>query len=263
MTASLQANGSSRLLISEMTEQSTLEQLRQGTIAPSKLLALLTQYRLLPQLLRELSVDSAIASLTCSFEETIAARQQFYEQHQIVAESDRQSWLQQNHLTPSQLEQLITRNFKVEKFKQATWGNHLESHFLQRKTQLDKVIYSLIRVSDAGVAQELFFRIQDGEQTFPELAREYSQGQEAQTSGLIGPMELSTPHPILAKMLSASQPGQLLPPTRLNDWIVIVRLEKFLPAQLDDSMRHRLLTELYESWLQTKINEELTLNSEL
>jgi len=212
MTASLRANGSSHPLISEMTEQSALEQLRQRTIASSELLTLLTQYRLLPQLLRELIVDQAIASLTCSFEETIAACKQFYEQHQIVSESDRQSWLQQNYLTPKQLEHLITRNFKIEKFKQATWGNQLESHFLQRKNQLDKVIYSLIRVSDTGVAQELFFRIQDGEQTFAELARDYSQGQEAQTNGLIGPMELSTPHPVLAKMLLASQPGQLLPP---------------------------------------------------
>jgi parvulin-like peptidyl-prolyl isomerase len=262
MTASLRANGSSRPLISEITQQSALEQFRQGTIASQDLLALLTQYRLFPQVLRELIIDQAIAPLTCSFEETINAFNQFYEQHQITLERDRHSWLQQNHLTPKQLEQLITRNLKIEKFKQATWGNQLESHFLQRKNQLDKVIYSLIRVSDAGVAQELFFRIQDGEQTFAELARDYSQGQEAQTNGLIGPMEMSTPHPVLAKMLSASQPGQLLPPTRLNDWIVLVRLEKFLPAQLDDPMRHRLLTELYEGWLQTKINEELTLSSD-
>jgi PPIC-type PPIASE domain len=256
MTASLRVNGFSRQLTSEITEQSVLDQLRQGTIASQELLELLTQYRLLPQLLRELIIDHTIAPLTCSFEETIAACKQFYEQHQIVSESDRHTWLKQNHLTPKQLEHLITRNLKVEKFKQATWGNQLESHFLQRKSQLDKVIYSLIRVSDLGVAQELFFRIQDGEQTFAELARDYSQGQEAQTNGLIGPMELSTPHPVLAKILSASQPGHLHPPTRLNDWIVIVRLEKFLPAQLDDPMRHRLLTELYESWLQTKINEE-------
>ena len=36
-------------------------------------------------------------------------------------------------------------------------------------------------------------------------------GQEAQTGGLIGPVELSVPHPALARILSISKPGQLWP----------------------------------------------------
>ena len=46
------------------------------------------------------------------------------------------------------------------------------------------MVYSLIRSKDPGVAQELYFRIQEGENTFSELARQYSQGSEAQTGGL-------------------------------------------------------------------------------
>lgn len=65
-------------------------------------------------------------------------------------------------------------------------------------------------------------------------------------------MELSVPHPDLAKILAASQPGKLLPPTRLGEWIVIVRLEKFLSSQLNESMRQRLLNELFENWIQTQ-----------
>lgn len=260
MTASLQVNDSPLnqldLSIKETEEASLLKRVQQGRTTPEELLALLTKYRLLPQLLRELVIDQAIAPFTCSFEETISACKQFYEQHQIASESDRQAWLTENRLNPDQLEDLITRNLRIEKFKQATWGNKLESYFLQRKSHLDQVVYSLIRVKDLGVAQELFFRIQDGEQSFAELARDYSQGQEAQTSGLIGPMELSTPHPLLAKMLLASQPGQLLPPTRLNEWVVIVRLEKFLPAQLNESMRQRLLQEQFEHWLQERLKTE-------
>jgi len=37
---------------------------------------------------------------------------------------------------------------KIEKFKQETWGHKLEAYFLDRKAQLDKVIYSLIRTQD-------------------------------------------------------------------------------------------------------------------
>ena len=52
------------------------------------------------------------------------------------------------------------------------------------------------------------------------------------------------------QMLSSSQPGQILPPTRIADWFVILRLEKFIPAQLDEFMKVRLLNELFETWLQ-------------
>jgi hypothetical protein len=82
--------------------------------------------------------------------------------------------------------------------------------------QLDKVVYSVIRTKDMGVAQELYFRIQEGEQSFSELAREYSQGPEALTGGLTGPVELILPPRPLAGMLSVSQPDQLWPPPSLR-----------------------------------------------
>jgi parvulin-like peptidyl-prolyl isomerase len=157
-------------------------------------------------------------------------------------------------LEREQLDYRVTRTLKLEKFKQETRGTKVEPYFLQRKEKLDKVIYSLIRVNDIAIAQELYFRVQEDEQPFAELAREYSKGPEAQTGGLIGPVELGVPHPVLAKMLLKSQPGQALPPTRLGDWILIVRLEQFIPAQLDAATHKRLLNEQFETWLQGEIS---------
>jgi len=234
---------------------SPVERLRQRTMSAAEIFSWLAGYGMLPQLLRELVIDEAIAPFPCTFEETVSACKQFYEQHKIASDADRQAWLQQQGITLEQLEILATRPLRLEKFKQATWGTKVESYFLQRKTHLDKVVYSLVRVRNQELAQELFFRIQEGEQAFADLARQYSQGQEAQTGGLIGPAELSTPHPALAQVLLQSKPGQVSPPTRVGEWIVLVRLEQFMPAQLDDAMRQRLLNELFERWLQTKLSE--------
>jgi parvulin-like peptidyl-prolyl isomerase len=137
----------------------------------------------------------------------------------------------------------------------ATWDAKLESHFRQLKPRLDQVVYSLIRVRDGGVAQELYFRLVEGEQSFAELAKQYSQGPEAQTGGLMGPVALRTPHPKLARILAIRQPGQLLPPIRVENWWLIVRLEKFIPAQLDEPMQQRLLNELFSTWLQEQLQQ--------
>jgi parvulin-like peptidyl-prolyl isomerase len=227
------------------------------TITAEEIIPLLAGYQLLTPLLRELIIDREIAAINCTPEEIDQARKQFFEQNQITSEDAKQGWLTQRKMTPEQLEALASRGLKVEKFKQATWGHKLESYFLGRKAQLDRVIYSLIRSQDPGIIQELFFRIQEGEQSFAELAREYSQGPEAETGGLIGPVELSTPHPAVAQMLRLSKPGQLSPPTRLGEWFVIVRLEKFMPAQLDAPMRQRLLNECFATWLSEQLNQQL------
>jgi parvulin-like peptidyl-prolyl isomerase len=230
-------------------------QIGNRSITAKEILPLMAGYQMLPQFLQEILIDQAISSIECSEEEAAAACQQFYAQNQITTDEARQVWLQRYGMTPEQLEALATREMRIEKYKQLTWGPKLESYFLSRKDKLDKVIYSLIRTQDTGIAQELYFRILEGEQSFAELARTYSQGPEAQTDGLIGPVELSVPHPTLAQILTLSQPGQLTPPTRVGEWLVLVRLERFIPAQLDDAMRRRLLNECFNNWLQEQLNQ--------
>jgi len=219
------------------------------TIAATELVPLLMQYQLLTPLIRELLIDQAIESVNCSDEETEHALEQFYQAHQLTEALAQQAWLTQTGMTLAQLKVLAIRPLRIEKFKQQTWGGKLESLFLTRKLQLDQLIYSLIRTPDPEIAQELYFRIKAGEQSFAELACKYSQGPEAETNGVIGPVPVSQPHPGIADKLIHSQPGQLLPPTQLGDWYVILRLENRIPAQLDDPTRQKLLDELFDAWL--------------
>ena len=237
-----------------MTDMTPVLQLGDRTITAEEIVPLISNYQLLPRLLFELIIDRAIASFTCTPEEAKSAYQQFCQKNQITTETERQAWLEMNPMTLEQLKALATRDLKIEKFKQATWGSKLESYFIERKSQLDKVLYSLIQTQDLA-AQELYFQIQEGEADFALLARKYSQGANAEIGGLIGPIELSSCHPIIGKMLSVSQPGQLWSPTAVGEWLVIVRLERFIPAQLDDLMRQRLLSELFASWLQQQFNQ--------
>lgn len=222
-------------------------------ITGEEVLTLLAGYQMLPQLYRQLAIDSAIAALELLPEEQELALQQFYAKYQLPTTAERQAYLQHYGMTGEQLYALAMRERKIEKFKQTTWSEKLAAYFLTHKSKLDRVIYSILRHTDPLVAQEMYFRIQSGEQTFSECASQYSQGIEAETGGIIGPVELSTPHPILAQLLSNAQPGQLLPPTRLAQWYIVVRLEKFIPAQLDEAMRQKLLDKLFEAWLTEQI----------
>jgi parvulin-like peptidyl-prolyl isomerase len=233
-----------------MTE---LAQIGNFQVPTGELVALLVKYQMLPGLLRELVIDRAIADTECSEAERVKAIQEFYQRYQLTSNEQIEQWLALQGLTYIQMEEIAIRLFKIEKFKRETWSNKLEAYFLKRKGQLDRAIYSLIRTEDVGIAQEVYFRLMDGEQTFEEIARTYSQGAEAQTSGLIGPVELSTPHPAIAQLISTNPPGKICPPIKLEQWYAIVRPEKMLPSQLDEPMRQRLINELFQIWLQEQM----------
>jgi parvulin-like peptidyl-prolyl isomerase len=225
------------------------------TVNTTEIIPLLTGFQMLPHLYRFLIIDEAISRWNLEAEDTVSAVNKFCEQNQLTTPEKLTAFLNYYKITEKQLETLAIREIKLEKFKIANWSNQVESYFFNNKKSLDKVIYSLIRTKDLGIAQELFFRIQAGEQSFAECAKEYSQGPEAQTSGLIGPVDLNTPHPTIAKMLSISQPGEVLAPIQLGEWVVILRLEKLICAQLDDNLQRQIINRLFENWLTEQIHK--------
>jgi parvulin-like peptidyl-prolyl isomerase len=217
--------------------------------------SLLKRYQFLPHLYRQLIIDQAIAGLECSNEEKVAALNTLYEQQKLETEADLLAWLQKNDITLEDLESQSTRHVLLNKFKAATFGSQVGPYFMKRKPELDQVIYSLIRTDDFSLAQELYFRIKEGECSFAEIARQYSQGMEASTSGMIGPTPLTAPHPEIARILFSSQPGHLCTPIRLEQWVIILRLERLIPAQLDDTTHQQMVDELFERWLQRQTQE--------
>lgn len=230
-------------------------QIEPQTIAPFSVIPQLVNYNLMPQMLSEIVIDQAIASIQCTLEEATQACQEFYQQRGLDTSEKQDLWRSHYHLSPVDIEVLATRKLRVEKFKQITWGHKLDSHFLKRKHQLDRVIYSMIRVKDREIASELYFRISEGEQSFAVLAAEYSEGSEAHTNGLVGPVDCGSLAPNLATLLQNRSIGVVQAPVRLGEWYVIVRVEKLIPAQLNDFMRQRLLQENFEAWFQDQVRQ--------
>jgi hypothetical protein len=201
------------------------------------------------QVFHRLILDQAIATVECSEME----RQQFRQECQRAQLY--QPWLQQEGMSPEQFEAWAERQLKIRKFQRQRWGRVLNSYYLQRKYQLDQVVCSLIYLRDINMAQELYFRIIEGEQSFAEVARLYSLGAEAEAGGRIGPIELGKLHPRLAQMFYGARPGQVWAPQRVGEWVVIAQLEAILPVQFDESTCQMLLNELLEHWLQEQLRQ--------
>ncbi|MEC4804987.1 MAG: peptidylprolyl isomerase [Jaaginema sp. PMC 1079.18] len=220
---------------------SAILQVGNQQIAADQFVSLLSSSQLLPQLLREFFIEQAIASVEYTPEELERYCQELAQKPENYG------------LPPQKIQEIAPRKLKLQKFKTQTWGNQVENTFLHCKEQLDRVLFSLIQSEDVEIIQELYFRLQEGEESFAQLSTQYSQGPEAHSNGLVGPIELNNLHPKLAQVLRVSQPGQLSPPIRIDKWLAIVRLERYIPAQFDEKCQARLLDELFEAWLQEQI----------
>ena len=154
------------------------------------------------------------------------------------------SWMQRR--IEQQLEQLAP----LRELQQHWFGPAATSLFLKRRAGLDQVVFSLLQLHDAELAQELYFRLQAGEADFPQLAH-HSNGPERDQGGRLGPLHLAQLSPLVTELLRRARPGEVLPPLELDDGqILLLRLDLLMPARQSEAIQSQLEQELYTSWLE-------------
>ena len=126
-----------------------------------------------------------------------------------------------------------------------------ESLFLRYKDRLDRVLYSLIRVESEDLAYKLYYEIESRELEFGDAAATHSCGPESKTQGIIGPVDLTTPHPEIAARLRTASTRQLFTPFKADNWFSIIRLEYRFESEYNEKTKQFLGNLL----LNSKIND--------
>lgn len=223
----------------------------------SSQLRLLSQHGLLVPLLRNVIVAEAVADTALSDEERQQALAVWSQRHGVSDQEGLISFCRTHAMTLEEAAFQAELPLRVDRHSLEHYGHRAEQRFLQRKTELDQVVYSLIRVQDSGLAQELYLRISEGEATFADLAAEHSMGHEKASRGIVGPVPLTQAHPRLVELLRSGHPGQLFPPMTIEQWWLIVRLEELQPASFDDSTRVAMVRELFNDEVAEQLRQRL------
>ena len=166
-------------------------------------------------------------------------------------------WQFSNGLNEKQWNDYVTRKWRWSKWCYEKFENKISNYYLDRKSSLDRVKYSLLRLSNKDLANELYLRLKGNESTFEDIAREHSEGPEKDTFGQVGPMPLSRAHPDIATLLESSQLGQIWPPKRIESWWVIVKLNSIENVPLNDKLKIDLALELGLEYIEQEIAKDL------
>ena len=217
------------------------------------LIAALRKHGLLPALLRSEVIAEAVKQVNLSEDEAKSAWEQYLVKNQLTEDKDLQEYLHNRSLSESDLRWQIELPIRIDKYSKDKYIHKAEARFLSHKESMDIVVYSLLRTEDPYLAREFYFRISGREANFSDLASEYSEGYEAKTKGIIGPVPMTRAHPLVAEKLRTSSPGELLEPFKIDNWWLVLRLERYEPAQFNDATALQMSRELFNEWVQDEL----------
>jgi parvulin-like peptidyl-prolyl isomerase len=220
-------------------------------------MALLAQHGLLRPYLRQCLMADALATETLSDDERRQAMIAFAQQRRLTDGEALERFRIANLLSPEALAFQVELSSRLRRHCERLYRPKAEARFLERKQQLDQVVYSLLRLQDEGLARELYFQLQDGEADFADLAAQHSEGPERATRGIVGPVPLTQAHPQLVERLRTAPIAQVQEPLHIERYWLLFRLESLTPASFDESMALQMSQELFEQWLEQAVETRL------
>ena len=209
---------------------------------------LLQRYGLLQPLVTKMITSQAIADVVVSDSDLNQARLDLLEEKGYDGIEQWPQLLEDVVGTEPEVMTALSNQVRQQTFLREQFLPKAEARFLDRKNELDQVVYSLLRLENRFLAQELYLQIESGESNFADLAKRYAEGPERNTNGIVGPVSLTQAHPVLVEKLRVTQPGVLLEPFRISDWWLVVRLERYSPATFDDEISLKMCQELFAEW---------------
>jgi len=207
------------------------------------------------RLLQSRLLEEASAGFAADEEESATAWKYFCQRNSLDPEEPSIVPPELQGCPSGDLRKVVEREVRISKWKSAVFGPQASKHFELRKPALDRVVYSLLRVQDPGVARELWFRLKEGEATFAELAPRFAAGNEIYSGGIVGPVAFGAMHPLLAETLRLARPGDVLAPFAVAEWFLVARVEHHLPSELDEPMKRQMIEELATLWLEERTDE--------
>ncbi len=216
---------------------------------------IITSWGLLRKIKAEEIIDEKISSIRLpkqdEFNNTV---KQWCKSNKIESEEALNSWQILNGLTDESWDVFIVRKWQWSLWCINNFEDKISNYYLEKKSYLDMIEYSIIRVKNQNLANELFLRIKEKEEKFEDIASQYSEGAEKNTNGHIGPVPLGNAHPLLAHLLQITEEGKVCSPRMIDSWWVIVRKEKLFNTSLNDEITQKLALELGGNFLNNSIN---------
>ena len=214
---------------------------------------LLLRHGLNRALARAVVHDAVAAVMSLSPEEELPLIAAQVQALGLRSEAELEPWLATQRWSRDDLRAMATLAERLRRWSHWRFEHEVEIRYLDRKADLDRVVYALLQVAERELAEELHQRLRRGEMSFAAAVEQFSLGTERDTHGILGPVAVSATATEIGARLRVSREGQLWAPFAMAERWIVLRLERHLPAQLDAATRDQLLHELFAAWVDSQV----------
>ena len=190
-------------------------------------------------------------SLTISDEEWQAAGDAFRLEHQLTGATATLRWLEQQQISAEEWSQGIKVEWLKNKLKAHLFGDVVDNHYISNRDTFKQVALSQILVTDLPEALKIARLLREENASFCGLALEHSKGKQSREGGgFMGTHFLSELMPEIVQAIAEASVGEIIGPVQTRFGHHILKIEKWYPIELSETVREMLLDLLFETWLQ-------------
>nr|AVH79529.1 PpiC-type peptidyl-prolyl cis-transl isomerase [Synechocystis sp. PCC 9413] len=197
--------------------------------------------------------------LTVPDGELQAAGDAFRMQYKLLGASETLAWLAKQRITPEDWTQGIRIKLLTQKLKEHLFLDTIDAHYLANREEYRRVALSQIVVSELSQALEIVQKLRQENASFVAMALEHSQAQlSAKNGGFVGIRFLSTLIPEIREAIAPrcasgtianASEGDIINPLQTHLGYHILRIEKWFPPSLNESVRAEIMEDLWRNWL--------------
>lgn len=186
-------------------------------------------------------------------QELQTAADKFRFENNLITSHATIKWLEKYRLSVTEFEELVKSNLLEQKLAKHLFESQVESYFSAHRLEYNQAIIYEIIFTDFNLAMELFYGIQEEEVNFWELAHQYINDDELRRlGGYKGPKNRAQLEPeISAAVFNINENNfpQIIKPIAIGKQIHLILVEEILQPVLDQALRDKILSQLFEDWL--------------
>lgn len=169
---------------------------------------------------------------------------------------DTWAWLEKYSLSLDDFEEMVYTNILSEKLAAHLFADKVEPFFVEHQLDYATAVMYEVVLNDEDLAMEIFYELQEGEMSFPEVAHQYIQDTELRRAGgyrgIVGRKNLK---PEISASVFASKPPQILKPIVTSKGVHLILVEELIQPQLDEKLHNQILSDLFTKWLKQQIEQ--------
>jgi parvulin-like peptidyl-prolyl isomerase len=189
--------------------------------------------------------------------------------HKLLGVKETTDWLEQQRITLEDWSEGIRLKLLTKKLKEHLFGANVDLHYIANRDQYQQVALSQILVLDLETATTIKRSLLANPTSFCALALEHSQGKQSHTNGgFLGVLYVSQLAPEIGQAITEgmakpiAQHGRnpianpttetIIGPVQTKLGYHLLRVEKWFPSVMSESVREEILNILWQLWLRNE-----------